>query len=105
MDYAPLDDKGPQPSRHHCTGLDSTARRSDRHPAAVNNTALGRQLVAQLGEHLGLQFVQPAIEAAHRPTEVMLRETERRTHHRILAIRRVGDVVEWSLEKAYRRVA
>src|SRR5580704_14520208 len=35
MDYAPLDSKGPQPPRHHRTSLDSTARRSDRHPAAV----------------------------------------------------------------------
>ena len=104
VDHAPLDDKGPQPPRHHRTGLDSTARRLDRHPAAVNNTALGGQLVAQLGEHLRLQFVKPAIEAAHRSTQVMLGETERRGHHGILGCRRVGDVVQRSFEKAYRRV-
>src|SRR5271170_7730736 len=102
MDYAPLDNKRPQPPRHHRTGLDSTARRSDRHPAAVNNTALRGQLVAQLSEHLRLQFVEPAIEAAHRPTQVMLGETERRGHHGIVGCRRVGDVIQRSLEKAYR---
>ena len=104
MDYAPLDNKGPQPPRHHRTGLDSTARRSDRHPAAVNNTALGGQLGAQLCEHLRLQFVEPAIEAAHRSTQVMLSKTERRGHHGIVSCRRVGDVVERSLEEANRWV-
>src|SRR5271170_2101988 len=98
MDYAPLDNKRPQPPRHHRTGLDSTARRSDRHPAAVNNTTLCRQFWAQLGEHLRLQFVEPAIEPAHRPTEVMLGETERRSHHWIVGCRRVGNGVQRSLE-------
>src|SRR6202041_441884 len=72
VDHASLDDKGPQPPGHHRTSLDSTARRLYRHPAAVNNTALGSQFVAQLGEHLRLQLVKPAVEAAHRPTQVML---------------------------------
>src|ERR1700678_3968461 len=104
VDYAPLDDKGPQAPGHHRTGLDSTARRLDRHPAAVNNTALGGQLVAQLGEHLRLQFVEPAVEAAHRATQVMLGETERCGHHGVLGGRRVGYVVERSFEEAYRWV-
>src|ERR1700677_686249 len=104
VDHAPLDNKGPQPPGHHRTSLDSTARRLDRHPAAVGNTALGGQFVAQLSEHLRLQFVEPAIEAAHRPTQVMLRKTERRGHHGILGCRRVGNGVQRSLEKAYGRV-
>src|SRR5580658_9409487 len=39
VDHPPLDDKGPQAPGHHCSGLDSTARRLDRHPAAVNDAA------------------------------------------------------------------
>src|SRR5271163_731062 len=104
MDYAPFDNKGSQPPRHHRAGLDSTARRSDRHPAAVNDTALCRQLVAQLGEHLRLQFVEPAVEATHRSAQVMLGQAKRRGHHWILSTRCMGDMVERSLEKANRWV-
>src|SRR5580698_3827689 len=43
---ASLDGKGSQPAGHHRTGLNSTARGLDRHPATVNDTAFGGQLVA-----------------------------------------------------------
>src|ERR1700761_2388811 len=91
--HASLDDKRPYSPGSHRTSLDSTTRSLDRHPAAVNNTALGGQLEAKLSEHLRLQFVKPAVETAHRPTQVMLGKTERRGHHRILGCRHVGDVV------------
>ena len=90
VDDAALDEQRPQPPRHHRAGLDPAARRLHRQPAAVDDAALGGQLRAQLDEHLRLQFVEPAVEPAHRPAQVVLGQPERGGHHRVLRRRRVG---------------
>ena len=41
VNHSPLDNKRLDPACHHRAGLDSTAGRSDGHPAAVNDAALG----------------------------------------------------------------
>ena len=97
----PLDDERPHPPGHHGAHLDAAARRADRHPAAVDDPALGGQLRAQLDEHLRLQFVEPGIEPAHRPAQVVLGESVGGGHHGELGLGRVGHMVERSREEAH----
>ena len=87
--------------RHHRARLDPAACRPDRHPAAVDDAALGGQLRAQLDEHLRLQFIEPGVEPAHRPAQVVLGEPVGRGHHGELGLRRRHQPVERSRECAH----
>ena len=99
----PVDAQRLEAPRHHRPRLDRAARRAHRQPAAVLDAALGGQFRAQLDEHLRLQFVEPAVEPAHRPAQVVLGQPERAGHDGILRRRRVGDAVERPVEVAHRR--
>ena len=67
-----IDDDRLQSLCHQRPRLDFPARRADDHPATVGNAALAGEFGADLHEHLRLELAQPAVEAAHRPAEVML---------------------------------
>ncbi len=64
-----------------------------------------REFRAKLDEHLRLQFVEPAIESAHRPAQVMLGQAERAGDDGKLAARRSGQLIERPGESAHRRAA
>ena len=86
----------------------SMAPRADAHrqPAAVVDAALRGQLGAQLDEHRRLQLVEPTVEAAHRPAEIVFGEPERGRDDRILGRRRVARAGFSGPSKgAHRRVA
>ena len=68
----------------------TAARRTHRQPAAVLDAALGGQLRAEFDEHFRLQFVEPAIEPAHRAAQVVLGQPERAGDDRVLRRRRRG---------------
>ena len=53
------------------------------------------QFGAELDEHLRLQLVEPAVEAAHRAAQVVFREPERAGHQRVLGARRAGEPLTW----------
>ena len=103
VDHSPVDDERTHPPGHHGAHLDAAARRADRHPAAVDDPALGGQLRAQLDEHLRLQFVEPGIEPAHRPAQVVLGESVGGGHHGELGLGRVDQTVARSREDAHTR--
>ena len=82
MDHTPLDAQ-----RTHAVGdlrarLDLGPLGDDRHPAAVLDPAVSRQLRVDLGEHLGLELDQPGHEPTHPPGGVVLGEAERRRDQR-----------------------
>ena len=99
----PLDDERTHPPGHHGTHLDAAPRRADRHPAAVDDPALGGQLRAHLDEHLRLQFVEPGVEPAHRPAQVVLGESVGGGHHGELGLGRVDQTIARSREEAHTR--
>ena len=58
----------------------------DRQPAAVLDPFFLRQFRAEFHEHGGHQLVEPTVEAAHRPAEIVFRHAERAGHNRVLRL-------------------
>ena len=93
MDRAAVDLQRPQPARHLRPRLDLAAFGLDRHPAAVLDPALGRELCVELDEHLRLQLGEPRQVAAHRAGGVLLREPEGRGDDGVARVPRRGERV------------
>src|SRR5579875_868509 len=67
-----LNAQRPQPGRHQGAGLDAASPAGDDHPVANLDSTLRRELGTQLDEHRRLQFVEPAVEAAHAAAQIVL---------------------------------
>ncbi len=84
----PVDRQRLEAPRDHRPRFDGGARRTHRQPAAVLDAAFRGQLGAEFHEHFRLQFVEPAVEAAHRAAQVMLGQAKRAANDGIFARRR-----------------
>src|SRR6266851_5134675 len=94
MPYLPVHQQRLKSMCHHCARFDFTARSGYHKPRCMLDAALGCQFRPQLYKHFGLQFVQPAIETAHRTAEIMLSEPVSCRDHRIPRIARRGELIE-----------
>src|ERR1700744_3373372 len=87
--------------RHKCARLDGSAGIPCDHPIAVFNAPLSCQFGADLVEHARLQLIEPAIEATHRATQIVLGEAIGCGHDRKLGVRRIVRI-EWNIEPLHR---
>ena len=78
----------------HGLRFDASSRAADHDPIAVSDTALVRELRRDFDEHVRVKLVEPAIEAAHRPAQVMLGKPVGGANQLILAVARCSQLVE-----------
>src|SRR5579864_8140319 len=90
--------------RNHRARLDAAARATEHDPVAMRNIPLVRQLRRDFDEHSGLELVQPAVETAHRSTQVVLCQAVAGANQRILGITGRSQLVEWIRMAERRRI-